>query len=147
MKNYNSFRAKVYSVAGDYGINDGPQRGTAIVTFFNVTNAQGDKAPYSIVVPTSGVLDELEAQIEANYAQYAARALEEDNDHARLREWFYNTEKAILFDGETLTVTEAAQLWQYYAAENNEKAAELTALIMAAKAAIRERYPNVEATQ
>lgn len=60
------------------------------------------------------------------------------------REAAYNTEKVIEYDGELLTVTEAAQLWQYYAAEGSEKAAELTVLISEAKTNIREKYPDEE---
>ena len=56
-----------------------------------------------------------------------------------LREIAYNTEKCIEWDGDMITVTEAAQLWQYYAAEDSPKAGQLTALIAAAKAEIRER--------
>ena len=41
---------------------------------------------------------------------------------AQQREEAYNTEAIIEWDGELLTVTEAAQLWQYYAAEGSEKA-------------------------
>lgn len=59
---------------------------------------------------------------------------------AEQREAAYNTAKIIPWDGGNITVTEAAQLWQYYAAEGNPKAEELTALIAAAKAQIREEY-------
>lgn len=61
------------------------------------------------------------------------------------REAAYNTEKVIEWDGEMLTVTEAAQLWQYYAAEGSEKAADLTVLIAEAKAKIRGDFPESEA--
>lgn len=63
---------------------------------------------------------------------------------AEKREDAYNQEAVIEWDGERLTVTAAAQLWQYYAAEGNGKAAELQVLIVAAKQAIRERYPDKE---
>ena len=60
-----------------------------------------------------------------------------------LREKAYNTQAIISFDGEMLTVTQASQKWQYYAAEGNtEKTDELTALIAEAKAKIREQYPD-----
>lgn len=62
------------------------------------------------------------------------------------REKAYNTEKVIEWYGSTLTVTEAATLWNYYAAEGSDKATELQTLIAAAKAEIRERYPDEEAT-
>lgn len=61
---------------------------------------------------------------------------------AEQREEAYNTEKIIEWEGKLLTVTEAAQLWQYYAAEGNEKADTLTGLIAEAKTAIREKYPD-----
>ena len=41
-----------------------------------------------------------------------------------------------------MTVDEANALWIKYQAENNVKAAELTTLIAAAKATIREKYPD-----
>lgn len=61
---------------------------------------------------------------------------------AELREEAYNMEKVIEWEGNMLTVTEAAQLWQYYAAEGNEKANALTGLIADAKAQIRQKYPD-----
>jgi hypothetical protein len=61
---------------------------------------------------------------------------------AQQREAAYNTAKIIPWEGGNITVTEAAQMWQYYAAEGNPKAEELTALIAKAKTEIRERYPD-----
>lgn len=62
---------------------------------------------------------------------------------AQLREEAYNTQTTISFDGELLTVTQASQKWQYYAAEGNTiKPNELTELIAEAKAKIREQYPD-----
>lgn len=61
---------------------------------------------------------------------------------AQLREEAYNTEAIIAWDGEMITVTQASQLWQYYAAEGSIKAYDLQALIAAAKAEIREKYPD-----
>jgi len=63
---------------------------------------------------------------------------------AERREAAYDTEAWIPWDGDMLTVTQAAQLWQYYAAEGSGKADALQALIAAAKAQIRERYPDPE---
>lgn len=63
---------------------------------------------------------------------------------ARQRESAYNTQPLIEWDGETLTVTQAAQKWQYYAAEGSSKADELQALIATAKQTIREQYPDEE---
>lgn len=66
---------------------------------------------------------------------------------AQQREEAYNTQPIIEWDGELLTVTQAAQKWQYYAAEGDTaKAEELTALIAAAKQTIREQYPDEEGT-
>lgn len=64
-----------------------------------------------------------------------------------LRERAYETRKVITFDGETLTVDEANKRWQEYQAENSEKASELTALIAAAKEAIREEFPDTGITE
>ena len=62
---------------------------------------------------------------------------------AERREQAYNTEPCVAWDGDMLTVTEAAQRWAYYAAEGNaDKTDALTALIAAAKAEIREKYPD-----
>ena len=59
------------------------------------------------------------------------------------REEAYNTQAILSFGGEMLTVTQASQKWQYYAAEGNTaKTDELTALISEAKASIREQYPD-----
>lgn len=63
---------------------------------------------------------------------------------AQQREKAYNEERLIEWGGDTLTVTEAATLWQYYAAEGSEKAQTLTGLIVEAKETIREKYPDVE---
>ena len=64
---------------------------------------------------------------------------------AQLREEDYNTQAIINWNGEMLTVTDAAQKWQYYAAEGNTaKTDALTALIAEAKASIREQYPDEE---
>lgn len=63
---------------------------------------------------------------------------------AEQREQAYNTEKVIEWDGSKLTVTEAAKLWQYYAAEGSDKANQLQTLIAAAKAEIRAKYPDSE---
>ena len=62
---------------------------------------------------------------------------------AKLREEAYNTQAIISWDGEMLTVTEASQKWQYYAAEGDTvKTDELTELIAEAKAKIREQYSD-----
>lgn len=56
-----------------------------------------------------------------------------------LREIAYNTEEIIEWEEKMITVTHAAQIWQYYAAEGSEVASQLTTLISEAKQAIRER--------
>ena len=56
-----------------------------------------------------------------------------------LREIAYNTEEIIEWEDKMITVTHAALLWQYYAAEGSDRASQLTTLIASAKAAIRER--------
>ena len=62
---------------------------------------------------------------------------------SELREQAYNTTSVIAWGGAMLTVTEAAQKWQYYAAEGDAaKADALTALIAASKAEIRAKYPD-----
>lgn len=58
---------------------------------------------------------------------------------AKQREELYNTDPVIIWEDEQITVTQASQKWQYYAAEGSEKAAELQKLIAEAKAAIREK--------
>lgn len=61
---------------------------------------------------------------------------------AQQREEAYNTKPVVAWEGEQLTVTQAAQKWQYYAAEGSAKADELQALIAAAKQTIRAQYPE-----
>lgn len=63
---------------------------------------------------------------------------------AEWREQAYNTEAIVLWDEEFITVTAAAQLWQYYAAEGSPKAEELQNAISTAKSTIREKYPDNE---
>ena len=61
---------------------------------------------------------------------------------AEVREDAYNTEKIIPWNGAMLTITEATQLWMYYAAEGSDNAGELQALIASAKDDIRKKYPD-----
>ena len=59
------------------------------------------------------------------------------------RELAYETEKIINYEGELITVDEAnKKFWIYLAEGNEEKVAELTALILEAKNKIREMYPD-----
>lgn len=60
------------------------------------------------------------------------------------RENAYNTDPVIEWSGDMLTVTQAATMWQYYAAEGSEKATELQNLIATAKQTIREQFPDEE---
>ena len=79
--------------------------------------------------------------------EFSAPALDQPTP-AQLREEAYNTQGIISFGGEMLTVTQASQKWQYYAAEGNTaKTDELTALIAAAKETIREQWPDEEVTE
>lgn len=65
---------------------------------------------------------------------------------AQQREQAYNTQPIVEWDGQLLTVTEAAQQWAYYSAEGTTgKTLELTSLISQAKRTIREQYPDEEA--
>lgn len=66
---------------------------------------------------------------------------------AERREEAYNTQPLIEWDGETLTVTQAAQKWQYYAAEGSPKADALQTLISEAKQTIRDQYPDEEVNE
>lgn len=63
---------------------------------------------------------------------------------AQQREKAYNTQPIVEWEGEQLTVTQAATKWYYYAAEGSTKANELQVLIVAAKETIREQYPDEE---
>lgn len=62
---------------------------------------------------------------------------------AQQREQAYNTQPIVEWDGQLLTVTEAAQQWAYYSAEGaTGKTLELTSRISDAKRTIREQYPD-----
>lgn len=61
-----------------------------------------------------------------------------------LREQAYETEKCIEWEDTMMTVDEANDKFLMYDAEGNTKANELTSLIAAAKAEIRERFPDVD---
>ena len=63
---------------------------------------------------------------------------------AQQREDAYNTQPLIEWEDKMLTVTQAAQKWQYYAAEGSTRADELQALIATAKQTIREQFPDEE---
>ncbi len=62
---------------------------------------------------------------------------------AKQREEAYNTQAVIPWEGEELTVTQAAQKWQYYAAAGDmEKATAITSLIAETKKEIRTQWPD-----
>ena len=66
---------------------------------------------------------------------------------AEQRERAYNSDPCVSWDGAMLTVTQAAQQWEYYAAEGRtDKTDALTALIAAAKEKIRAEWPDGEVT-
>lgn len=73
--------------------------------------------------------------------------IEAELNPTQQREQAYNTLPIIEWDGEMLTVTQAATKWQYYAAEGSTKADELQVLIAAAKQSIREQYPDEEVAE
>ncbi len=62
---------------------------------------------------------------------------------AEQRRIAYETERMIEWEGAMRTVTEMGAVWTYYMAEGNPiKADEVQQLIMSAKFAIRERFPD-----
>jgi hypothetical protein len=64
---------------------------------------------------------------------------------AEQRKEAYNTQVAILWEGEELTVSQAAQKWQYYAAAGEmEQASAITSLIAETKKEIRAQWPDQE---
>lgn len=81
--------------------------------------------------------DVVESICSASGLSYEQEAVEISAEE--LREIAYNTEECIPWEDKLITVTAAAQLWQYYAAEGSEIATRLTALIAAAKEEIRSR--------
>ena len=98
---------------------------------------------FVIITEENGKAVSVEPNIELWESWKASIQEPEQETSKELREKAYNTQAIISFDGEMLTVTQASQKWQYYAAEGNtEKTDELTALIAEAKAKIREQYPD-----
>lgn len=91
-----------------------------------------EQEPYTVMTVTKWTPGEIPAPVEPVLTA------------AEQRENAYNTRPLIDWEGETLTVTQAATKWQYYAAEGSEKADELQTLIAAAKQTIREQYPDEE---
>lgn len=60
----------------------------------------------------------------------------------QLREQAYETRKIIDWEGRKLTVDEANKIWLNYSAEGNEKANQISALIVLAKDVIRQEFPD-----
>ena len=82
-----------------------------------------------------------------NWTAGVLRDAEPQFTPAEQREAAYNTQAVIAWEGEQLTVTQAAQLWLYYAAEGDtDQAAALTSLIAQAKRGIRVQLPDEEGT-
>lgn len=97
---------------------------------------------FAVLEVSDGVITAVSVNRTALDAYLAAHPSIEPSP-SQQRENAYNTEKLVTWGEENLTVTEAAQKWQYYAAEGDaETTAELSALIAAAKAEIRERIPD-----
>lgn len=89
-----------------------------------------EQEPYTVMTMTKWTAGEMPEPVQPSPAEEREKA--------------YNTQPIIEWDGEMLTVTQAAQKWQYYAAEGSEKADELQALIAEAKQTIREQFPGEE---
>lgn len=64
---------------------------------------------------------------------------------AKLREGAYANDQVIEWDNQMITVDEANVIFLRYFAENDTKASAIQALIISAKASIRELYPDEEA--
>ena len=84
------------------------------------------------------------ARASASIRLRSARTFYPEPTTKEQREKAYNTEHIIEWNGELLTVTEAATQWLYYAAEGSDKASEIQALIAAAKSKARVKYPDQE---
>lgn len=98
---------------------------------FGKVTVDDTKIPPVVTGWTAGTIPEPEPEPEPTPAQQ--------------RENAYNAKPCVAWDNTMLTVTEASQKWQYYAAEGNTtKTDELTALIAEAKETIRNLYPDKE---
>ena len=92
-----------------------------------------DSFPFVNITVADGVVSEMTAGVVPTPPEPTA---------SEKREYAYNNEPIVEWDGKMLTVTQAALKWEYYAAEGSSVADELTVLIAAAKAEIRARYPE-----
>lgn len=61
---------------------------------------------------------------------------------SQIREQLYNTSLVIEWENKILTITEASQIWLYYAAENSNKALQISELIIQEKNKIRLEHPD-----
>lgn len=102
--------------------------------------------PENIAIPDTFPFVDIEVDGKTVIAMTAGTVPElEQPSPAKLREEAYNANAIIDWNGEMLTVTQAAQLWQYYSAEGaSGKTLELTQLIAEAKATIRKQYHDEE---
>lgn len=100
-----------------------------------------DAKGFVIVEVSDGVVTSLATNTDAYVAYQNSIAMQKTA--AQLREEAYDVDAIVDWHDEYITVTKAALLWQYYAAEGNDViTAELTAKIAEAKASIRDRYPG-----
>ena len=89
------------------------------------------------------VSDYLRAEVSAGRVLLTNEPVPDTPTARELREAAYETERAVEYDGEVLTVDEANELWKRYSAEgDNAKAGEITAVIAQVKGEIRARYPE-----
>lgn len=61
---------------------------------------------------------------------------------SQIREQLYNTSLVIEWENKILTITKASQIWAYYAAENSNKALQISELIIQEKNKIRLEHPD-----
>ena len=100
-----------------------------------------DAKGFVIVEVSDGVVTSLTVNADAYVAYQDSITMQKTA--AQLREEAYDADAIIDWHGEYITVTKAALLWQYYAAEGNDViTTELTAKIAEAKASIRDKYPG-----
>lgn len=126
---------------GHYGNPQSNSREDSLELPDELLSAYIDTMGFATLDVDGGVVTAL-AINQAAYDAYQEEHRPVELTPAEKREQAYNEDACIELGGEMITVTAAATLWQYYAAEGNEKADELQALIAAAKAAIREQYPD-----
>lgn len=127
---------------GNYGNPQSNAREGMLALPDGLLSAYIDAMGFAALTVEDGVVTAVERNQAAYDAYQAAHPGPAPPTPAEQREEAYNTLEIVAWDGEQITVTHAAELWAYYAAEDNEKAGALTARIAAAKARIRELYPD-----